>query len=101
MNLEEKLESVAAELAAAADRGDLSAASVSAARSTELSQRAVRELPRSQAAPQISAASRRFEAARRKICVARAKIADRFKKADRAADRTPAEIAVRPCSIRG
>ena len=102
MSLEEKLEAAAAELASAADRRDFSAASACGARYAELLERAVRELPRSRASQEIRAASQRFEAARRKICVARARIAGRLRRLQRAAGyRTPIEMAVHTWSVRG
>lgn len=102
MSLEEKLELAAAELAAAADRRDFSSASACAARYAELIQQAVRELPRPQAAQHVKAAGHRLETARRKICVARARIADRLRRLHRASGyRLPAEIAVHTWSVRG
>lgn len=102
MSLEEKLDSAAAELAAAAHRRDFSAASACAARYAELIQQAVRELPRHQAERQFKAATERFEMARRKLCAARAKIADSLRRVQRAACyRTPAATVVHTWSIRG
>ena len=100
MSLPFQLESAAAALQAAVERQDFARASACAAHYGELLQRAVRELPAAAAAQQVGEGSRRLESARRKICVARARMAERLRKLVRAARyRTPAGKTVHTWSV--
>ena len=102
MRLEEQLEAAAADLAAAAERRDFAETSACAARYADLMRQAVHELPPLEAARQMGAAGLRFEAARRKICVARAKLAQHLRTLCRSAGyRTPAEMMLHTWSVRG
>jgi hypothetical protein len=101
MSLLEKLGLAAAELEAASRRQDFAGASACAARYAELLQQAMRELPPDEAARHVSEAGRRFEAARRKICVARARIADRLRNLQGSASyRMPGQAATHTWSVR-
>lgn len=80
MSLPEKLRATAAELENASQREDFNGASVCAARYMELLQKAAGDLPPAEMARHVTEASQSVEAARRKICVARARIADRLRK---------------------
>jgi len=100
MNLQFQLESAAAELQDAVDRQDFAGAADCAARYGELLRRAVRELPAADAVRQAGEGSRRLESARRKICVARARIGERLRRLARTAGyRTPAGKAVHTWSV--
>ena len=101
MTLPEEIELAAAELADASQRQDFAGASACVARYTELLRRAMQEMPPEEAAHTVREAGRRFEAARRKICVARARIADHLRKLQGSASyRTPAQAATHTWSVR-
>lgn len=101
MSLPEKLGLAAAELEAASQRQDFANASACAGQYTELLQQAMRELPPAEAARHIYEALRHFEAARRKICVARARIADHLRNLQGSANyRVPAQAATHTWSVR-
>lgn len=102
MNFQSQLESAAAALQGAVDRRDFAAASDCAAHYGELLQRAIQELPPAEAARQVGEGSRRLESARRKACVARARIGERLRTLVRAASYgRPAPKSVHTWSVQG
>jgi hypothetical protein len=91
----------AAELAAAAERRDYAAVSASAIRYRELLEQAVRDLPPPETAAQFGDAAIRIETARRCIAAARAHIAERLGRLQRAARYgRPPEPSVHLWSVR-
>jgi hypothetical protein len=100
MTLQSQLEMAAAELQASVKRQDFARASACAGRYGELLQRVARELPAAEAAQRVGEGRRRLESARRKVCVARARIGERLRTLARSAGyRTPAGKAVHTWSV--
>jgi len=85
MSLQTELERAAAELKGAVERQDFARAGQCAAGYGELLQRAARELRADEAAAAATTANRNFERARRDICVARGRLANRLRRLKQAA----------------
>jgi len=102
MNLQSQLDSVAAALQDAVDRRDFAAASDCATRYGDLLRQAFRELPADDAARQFGEGSRRIESARRKMCVARARLGERLRTLIRSAGyRSAAPPSLHTWSVQG
>ena len=85
MNRDPQLEAAAAAFRTAVERQDFAAAEISARRYGELARAAMAGLPPVLAEARMTEATRLLESARRKICLARAKIAGRVERLTRVA----------------
>jgi len=98
----EQAERAAAELHEAVERQDFARAAERAGRFGELVRQVARGLPAREAAGVIGEACRELESARRKVVVARARIAGRLRRLQRTAPyRAPSRASVHTWSVDG